>query len=1171
MASTNTKTSNNNISASDVIINTDIYDISNFVDTVRANNVDDISDTASMVGMFGYLNEMFSQSIQNNLVVVSETSNETIATRAKFSKNILAHVFNYGIKNIYATPSSMTLMIYLPLNYMFKEGCNFVKTSPSSNTMTFIFDKNIPINIGDFEFHVDYDILITRTEKDGKYHYSAMYDLFEPGTTVVKQNNPISDIFNPYITTLVQYTISNVDYLAFSVRAHQCANVYIENNILTSNPLENKITTFNFDDQIAAFDVEVIENDKSYYLTPVYSGLIDYEIADDLWCTYEFLDENTIRIKFDRDSYVPSLNALVKINVKICEGSKGNFTYNTSFRTSLSSEEYNNYNGMYMLIYPLQNGVANGGRDKKSIADLKKIIPREASSRGAIINTTDLQNYFNSINDTNSKIYFDKKRDNPFERLYYAHLLMKKGGNVYPTNTLNITMDQSDFKGFSANNNLTITPGMRFYYYKHSDEDNDYATLVDADKVEFVDDPENEYNYPITRDENGNIKRVFEYVSPFLVSIDDDLITSYLLTIVNDNKTFKFDSINTESPMQFVATNMDWVRKYIYEDIDENGNTVEKVYDNKYVMTLSAVQNNQENYNMVKYEYDANGDMQLLDIRTKIFLVLYADETNTNPYKYIEGTLIKYDPAKYVYDFEFVLTSDDLMDINNRINISGTEEHYLYNAKPEEFQKMKNINNSHGYMNKNTFAKIFILADFGNKVGDIVDGKVITEETAKDIIYGVDGVGNRSELESLVPTRNDIVEEFLKNNIEFDAGNEVYNVVNIIKSNPDYLKVINEYNNNEQNTKQAIMKYLNNPANIHTDFVQNVLLKDELSLKVINSYYYEDLSKYSVCNTFTVDNGIDFYYDYSNMMSSNVTVQQIPLTDENGNELSKEIEHTDSQGNTYKEYIPLFKVNEDGTYYYNYRLYRFPFVKAGFINSDKKMKDFIFDLEERRKYINECLAILEDTFGIDLKFFNTYGPSNRFYYNELSDVAYQTKVTVKSTIVYKIPDDSIDMVENLAGNLEYGEIVTVVNSKGQWGQIINKDFDDTNNIGWVKLSDCTRVINYIDNVALTMKFALEAFTSADRNIAMPIISDIKEYTEDINEVTELHVPNIITLITNNYREQLVYFEFLDINGFGSTCQHLYLDETKDVETTPEFLNISIDDYTELPNIDVVVY
>ena len=47
---------------------------------------------------------------------------------------------------------------------------------------------------------------------------------------------------------------------------------------------------------------------------------------------------------------------------------------------------------------------------------------------------------------------------------------------------------------------------------------------------------------------------------------------------------------------------------------------------------------------------------------------------------------------------------------------------------------------------------------------------------------------------------------------------------------------------------------------------------------------------------------------------------------------------------------------------------------------------------------------------------------------------------------------------------------------------------------------------------------------------------------DINEINELHIPNIITLITNNYREQLVYFEFLDVNNYGAMCQHLYLYE-----------------------------
>ena len=73
-------------------------------------------------------------------------------------------------------------------------------------------------------------------------------------------------------------------------------------------------------------------------------------------------------------------------------------------------------------------------------------------------------------------------------------------------------------------------------------------------------------------------------------------------------------------------------------------------------------------------------------------------------------------------------------------------------------------------------------------------------------------------------------------------------------------------------------------------------------------------------------------------------------------------------------------------------------------------------------------------------------------------------------------------------------------------------------------------------------------------------------------INELHIPNIITLITNNYREQLVYFEYLDVNGYGNACQHLYLDEKVDADICPEFLNIETKmDGTAVPEIEITVY
>ena len=1144
MANTNTNTDDR------ILLSTDIYDVSGFLDQIRQDHIPDIDETSAMVGIFGYMNEMFSQSLQNSLIVSAETSNEAIPTRAKFVKNVINHAMNLNITDIYAKPASMTLMIYLPIDYIER---NFVELNEVSGRAKFILDRKCPIFIDKYEYHLDYDVIINRIKNpQGVYVYTAIYDLFETGTTNIKQANPLSEINNPYITTLIQATIDSKDYIAFSARLHQVEMVDISNNILTNNSIENKSVTFSFEDQLASFDIDVIENNKTIHLTPVYAGLLDNTLEDGKWCYYEFLNEFTIRILFSKDSYVPKLNSRININIQLCSGSSANFTYTTTFRTSLKSEKYNDYNGMYAIIHPLQNGISNGGKDKKSVSDLRKIIPREASSRGAIINTTDLNNFFNSINDDRCKLYFFKKRDNQFERMYYAYMLIKKDGYVYPTNTIGLKIEQKDFKGFSGNNNLVLSPGTKFYYYNHgSDTNNDYATITKPELVTGL-DPE-EYPYPMTTNADGDLVRVFEYMSPFLISIDDDLISAYIMTLMNDTKIFKFASINTASDIQFISTNMNWSRKFITGEKDSDGN--EMVYDNKYIMKMDIMQNTNNGYSFVKYNLDDNGNKIFSDIRIKTIMVLYADDTQTNPYRYIEGVLDDISSTG-VYSFKFTLGTNDLMDLNNRINITG-----IYNTKPEALQPKSVLENSHGYMNKNTFAKIFILADFGKKVGDNINGSIATEDTIE--LYGDDNIGNRTEIENILPTKEDIIDALLNNDLYLEKDGIQKTIISVMRSNSEYMQRVTDYNGSEQETELAILRYLRNNKN--SDFVKNILLNDEDVIEIIDSYNYVDLSRYTVCNTFTVDGGIDFYHDYTNMMRSTVTVKQMPKTDSSGNQIYKEINRTDAYGNTYTEYKPIYLINDNGMFIYDYTIDRIPMIKYDYFTSENMIQDYIFDLEERRKYINECLLVLEDTFDVDLKFFNTYGPSKMFYYNIPTSQNFKVKVAIKELKIFKSFLDEDDN-NSIITKVPFGTELSISKVKGQWGYISLYD-------GWVKLLDTTKCINYIDNVSLRFKWALEAETSADKYISNNIISNIKDYIEDINDINELHIPNIITLITNNYREQLVYFEFLGVNEYGSSCQHLYLDESIKInaDITPEFLNVETKSDGITPDIEIVVY
>ena len=60
----------------------------------------------------------------------------------------------------------------------------------------------------------------------------------------------------------------------------------------------------------------------------------------------------------------------------------------------------------------------------------------------------------------------------------------------------------------------------------------------------------------------------------------------------------------------------------------------------------------------------------------------------------------------------------------------------------------------------------------------------------------------------------------------------------------------------------------------------------------------------------------------------------------------------------------------------------------------------------------------------------------------------------------------------------------------------------------------------INSVALSMTFKVKFINKSDQYLTSYIVSDIKEYIEDITNISDMHIPNLITLITNKYRNQI---------------------------------------------------
>ena len=75
-----------------------------------------------------------------------------------------------------------------------------------------------------------------------------------------------------------------------------------------------------------------------------------------------------------------------------------------------------------------------------------------------------------------------------------------------------------------------------------------------------------------------------------------------------------------------------------------------------------------------------------------------------------------------------------------------------------------------------------------------------------------------------------------------------------------------------------------------------------------------------------------------------------------------------------------------------------------------------------------------------------------------------------------------------------------------------------------------------------------------------ITADIKDYIEDLNNITDLHIPNLITYITNLYRGHILYIKFVKLNNYDSLYQSIYKDPVLsdnyfvETQTVPEFIN-----------------
>ena len=1239
-------------------VNSDIYNIAQLVDDVKSVYIPDETSDTLAVGMYGYIGDLESHRLQTQVQMTGELANEVFPSRARLERNIITHAIMASIEDINAIPAKMNVFIAI------KES-DITKNLNENNN--FVIDRECPIYIGDYEFHLEYSIVLKQIYIKNKKanSYSATY-IMDSNREV-----PTSTISNRYLSPPAVVYTNNDTYVYITASLAQVTHYEVNKKLVTTNVVDNKTLTFEFDDQLAYFDVEIEESDETKYLQPVFEGSSVPDNAYKYYCWYQYIDTNTIRIRFDRGSYIPGLNAAISVKVKTSKGAEGNFTYNDSCAVTLSStvesndgsgKVYTQYSNVASIVTPIGN--STGGKDRKSKSELQKLIPRELLSRGSLTTITDLNNYMSTLDTEDGRVVIQKKIDNQIERVYYAYLVAKDtDGNVIPSNTIDLKIGMEDL----IESKMTEAISSRFILKSGQ------CIKLDSSGMGYINhDPIMTTQHSFTP---MAASRGEEIVTNFKIKVTEDGLENYAICAkvgdastgiqVTPKKAIVFEDANAPIELEDylqLSAGQEYVAKGTYTVKNDGSMNIDIESDNATIVggTYKIGSNTIKTINADQFPFEiqnlTQGDQVAITITYRFLggtstlanlgFMVYADgayetysytcfcplltTTSNIPNPPTYGTEVEYE-LRYASESakltpEVLITlSDGVEYVPFSLNISY-EDGLSYETEPTESDINNDnllytnpysisINGYHLYsafymmtMNENPYLHFDWVNEASNVqfiatnatwtkdfLGDYKDKYRLSINVTQSVQANLGVIPDNSEPEikaiavferenkhyryrsldlesydannySFTFSKNFICTDILDNdnnikveNVEapgtlesaictytFSDGTTTFDHICDGSFSEDIVSFLNRFgitdtyvdsyssNNNllevevvEKDDGSILSTTFKILDQFNTDQYVNITAGDTdhkitVSCKYLEYGYFNPttdvkiyiLSKVpNVSSNPTLDGTYDKYdlESFCPLVDKNWTVTNI-YSIVNG--VSFYYNYSEIMGSRAIPYGTESKDPDTGTITMKptgYCVYSVPVFGYKYCQDETLIQGAIDALNYRKGYIDNAVSVLENSFGVDFKLFNTYGPSKTYYI---------------------MKDENRDSVLN--------------DSK-----------------------------EYIDRVDISMYFRVKLVASKDSYTKANIIKEIKDYMEDLDDLSELHIPNLITQITTNYKEQITYFEYLGFNDYGPEVQHIYKDSDDSIaiHTAPEFVNIrnSIDiDGSLTPDINIYV-
>lgn len=898
---------------------TDIFSIKeNTMDTLGKKYFPDVELSGLNVGLLGFTLEQIGNITEDSFNTASIMVNEIFPNKAIIPESIYSHAAIFQMDNIFSTPATCKFMMIIEEESLLK-----LATVDTSTQSYYTIDRNTVINVEGIPFTLDYDIdIIINKSSNGGYIYRAKYnkllddpadtsyDVSDPNNT----NNPYNKITKHRGNTYINTISSNVNnpFLKLKVVSRDVNNdnKFIGNFILlefvatqlrrttyydtiTDNTKINfPILEFNFTGKLAGFDIFYKNPTDSNY-TQLKKQIFYSVPSKEPFCYYRLKDSHTLLITFtSRNGYFkPDFNSDIRIDIYTTRGENGNFeTYDGNVITvETSSERYPENTNLICTSKPISD--SSGGNNAMNLASLQALTVEAYSTATELSTDSDiLKYYYNYKYRYGTEMLVFKRRDDVFERLFSAFLVLKDSNqSIYSTNTLNLylKLDDFDIKSDDINDPRILKPGHLFVY---ADNSNNKAVLL-KNKWAYV-------KKDIEEIEKDPVTYPFVYTNPFLIQVSEahNLITIYN-TSLHEEIVLNYD---LKSNGNFVASEDSSLYQYITGRIivDRDIESASR-YEFSLTVTLSnnvVMSKDSNNTDIINYLFDLNSDsdrkplypnnttntnindtksigwcddnavhfeegISITDNNIRVFLLFKNKTSNTNV-GCIElfPTIPDNSLGDGYYKFSNYVYVDDNVSSKNEINVTNYNhdgEYSLFNAY-SLYENTNNVSLDITEMNM----EVVVYEKKSDYTGNIYFR--ILNGNDSNLVYTDSSYITDTPISIFKPIN--MMRSTLYVNTSDDQSNKSYNLslipfikYNII--NPDDKNVYNEFIqrfNNNYSYIEASLPLLRNNTSLDVKFY-NTYGKS-------NNYIIKGLTKELMYHISIGDDNIDGYYDTNGNM-----------------------------------------------------------------------------------------------------------------------------------------------------------------------------------------------------------------------------------------------------------------------------------------------------------------